>query len=312
MTRDSDIERILDRWFADGPDQVADDVIDVVAHRIGRQRQRPAWRLDRRLHTVNANAKLAAAIAALFIVAAGGLIVLRPGTSNIGGPPATPSPAPTLSPAQSPVAMPDGVLHAGTYVTQPFPYDPLRATFRVPEGWQGYGGWSILGPSDTGAPDGIGVSFVTVSGLVAQPCRTAEPSAPQPSAMSIGPTVDDLVAALVAHGGYTASTPTDTMLSGYAGKQLDLQLPADLSGCSGHPENYSIWEENGGAGLFAQGLGSTWHLRIVDVNGLRLMLVVGDYVGTPATYRAQAQSIVDSIVLQPGRMETPAPSPSTP
>ncbi len=88
--------------------------------------------------------------------------------------------------------------------------------------------------------------------------------------MPIGPTVDDLVAALVVHGGFAASTPTDTVLSGYAGKRLDLQLPADLGGCSSNPSNYSIWEENGGESLFAQGPGSTWHLWIVDVNGLRL------------------------------------------
>ena len=42
---------------------------------------------------------------------------------------------------------------------------------------------------------------------------------------SIGPTVDDLVAALTAHAGYTASSPTDITFGGYAGKQLDLQLP---------------------------------------------------------------------------------------
>ena len=45
MTQQRDIERLLDRWFAEGPSVVADRVIDVVADRIERQPQRPAWRL---------------------------------------------------------------------------------------------------------------------------------------------------------------------------------------------------------------------------------------------------------------------------
>ena len=45
MTSERDIERILDLWFADGPTQAPDRVLDVVADRIGRQPQRPAWRL---------------------------------------------------------------------------------------------------------------------------------------------------------------------------------------------------------------------------------------------------------------------------
>ena len=43
--RERDIERLLDRWFADGPTEVADRVIDEVADRIDRQPQRPAWRV---------------------------------------------------------------------------------------------------------------------------------------------------------------------------------------------------------------------------------------------------------------------------
>ena len=45
MTHERDIERILDHWFADGPDEAPDRVLDVVVDRIERQSQRPAWRL---------------------------------------------------------------------------------------------------------------------------------------------------------------------------------------------------------------------------------------------------------------------------
>ena len=47
MTQQRDIERLLDHWFADGSSVAPDRVIDVVADRIERQPQRPAWRLER-------------------------------------------------------------------------------------------------------------------------------------------------------------------------------------------------------------------------------------------------------------------------
>ena len=46
MTRDRDLEQLLDHWLDDGPSEVADRVFDAVGDRIARQRQRPAWRLS--------------------------------------------------------------------------------------------------------------------------------------------------------------------------------------------------------------------------------------------------------------------------
>ena len=46
MTRQRDLDRLLDIWLADGPTEAADAVLDVVADRIDRQPQRPAWRLS--------------------------------------------------------------------------------------------------------------------------------------------------------------------------------------------------------------------------------------------------------------------------
>jgi hypothetical protein len=40
MTRDRDIERVLDRWFAEGPTQMPYQFLDVVVDRIDRVPQR--------------------------------------------------------------------------------------------------------------------------------------------------------------------------------------------------------------------------------------------------------------------------------
>lgn len=51
--------------------------------------------------------------------------------------------------------------------------------------------------------------------------------------------------------------------------------------------------------LYAQGPGSRWHLRILDVEGNRIIIVVGDYSATPTADQPAAQAIVDSIQIRP-------------
>ena len=91
MTRERDIDRILDLWFAERPTEVADRVLDEVAERIGRQPQQPAWLTLWRDSHVNSYLKYAAAVAAVILVAAVGFAVLRPSGGGIGGQPVSPS-----------------------------------------------------------------------------------------------------------------------------------------------------------------------------------------------------------------------------
>ena len=94
MTHDRDIERLVSQWLDDGPSQMPDRVIDGMADGIRHQRQRPAWRLRWKEPTMRPQA-LAAALAAIVILAVGGLLLLRP-SSDRG------SVAPPLRKARSP------------------------------------------------------------------------------------------------------------------------------------------------------------------------------------------------------------------
>jgi hypothetical protein len=102
MTQPRDIDRLLDLWLSDGSSVAPDRVLDVVADRIDRQPQRPAWRLDRRLSTLNTYAKIAVAAAVLIVAVIG--YNLLPGSSSVGGPPPNATPLPTASPLPSPTA----------------------------------------------------------------------------------------------------------------------------------------------------------------------------------------------------------------
>ena len=98
MTHQRDIERLLDLWLEEGSEVAPDRVIDVVADRIERQRQRGARRLFNREPTMNTQLRLAAAVAVIAILGAGAIYLTRPSsTPGDGGK----SPVPSASPAAS-------------------------------------------------------------------------------------------------------------------------------------------------------------------------------------------------------------------
>ena len=107
MTDDRELSLILDHWLSDGPTEMPERVVDVVATSISRQRQRPAWRLDGRRYAMNTNFKLAAALVAVLAVVIVGYNLLPVGPTGVGGPTPTATPAsqPTPTPAASPTPL---------------------------------------------------------------------------------------------------------------------------------------------------------------------------------------------------------------
>lgn len=103
MTHDRDIERLLDRWLADGPTQASDRVFDDAVARIGRQRQRPAWLLREEL-PVTSMARLAVAAAAAVVVAVVGFNFVRPSGPGSSGITPSVSSSPSSSPSVEPSA----------------------------------------------------------------------------------------------------------------------------------------------------------------------------------------------------------------
>lgn len=313
MTSERDFERLLDHWLAEGPAEVNDRVIESVADRIGRQPQRPAWRVSWEEMHMNTYLKPALAAAAVVIVAVAGIAYVGRPAAGPGGV-ATPSPSvsPSISPEPTPRGMFDGELPAGSYVTHPFsaPDSGLRITYTVPAGWTGFGDWALLGPNGTGAPAGVGIGFLMATGLFSDGChwdQLGNGTWPQVGDITVGPSVDDLVAALRVHPDYEVSAPTDAVVSGYPAKRLDLAFPTDVdltscdnaAGATGGA--YFVWGTSNSNvnDLYAQGPGQIFRLWIVDVDGARVIIVSPDYATTSAADRAAAQSIIDSVVIGP-------------
>lgn len=317
MTQQRDIERLLDHWFSDGPDQAPDRVVDIVTDRIGRQSQRRAWRLQWRSLPVNTYAKIAVAAAAVLIVAVVGYNLLPTGSTGIGGP--APSASPTVIPAGSPsaspaaqatgpVALPDGILAAGRYRIQE-PYD-LRSTTIVadiPARWVGYPANGAITSPGSG-DEGVLIAFMQADGLFSDPCQwdlDGTGAYDQPGDVVVGPTVDDLVTALKANTFYTSSAATPITFGEFEGQEVELQLPGDdvLSTCDrepgGEPKGLFYVFSGKLAGWYAQGPDNRWRLSIVDVDGTRLIVMVNYFEGTPQADLTAAQAIVESFEFTP-------------
>jgi hypothetical protein len=76
---------------------------------------------------------------------------------------------------------------------------------------------------------------------------------------------------------------------------MDLIMPsgADYTSCYGvgHP----VWEGS----IYAQGPGNVWHLWILEVEGLRVVILAQDNPATSEQDKAELQAIVDTIQIEP-------------
>ncbi len=104
MTRQRDIERVLDAWLRPGPTVMPDRLFDAVLERIEHQPQRRLARIQLRLHAMRPVTLLAAAAVIVVAVGAGIVLLGPPSTPAVGAPTAAPSPTP--APSSSPPASP--------------------------------------------------------------------------------------------------------------------------------------------------------------------------------------------------------------
>jgi hypothetical protein len=299
MSTDRDTTRIVRSWLRTEENESADRVLGTVLDRLDTTPQRRArWWPARRLPEMNNTAKLALGAAAVVVVALLGINFLLPGGPSIGAPGSTadPSAAPTSDPSASPPELPAGgsTLRAGTYVMAPFgePNDAIRFTVTVPDGWvAGRDQTAIVSETGPEGPDGTALVLIMVNGLYSDPCHD---NAAGEQDVLVGPTVEDLAAALQDQSAYEASAPTAVALGGYTGLRMDLQLPSDIDFATCDEGQFWVWD----AAPYALGTGNEWHLWILDVEGARVVVLVEDFAATPAQDRAAMQEIVDSIEIE--------------
>ena len=316
MTKPHDIDRLLGQWFSDGPTEVPDRVIDVVADRIERQSQRPAWRLQWKDIHVNTYLKPLAAVAAVVVVAVVGYNLLPGASTGVGGPAATPSPSattrpgPTSSPspsvAPSPSDVPNptnaavGRLAPGAHTSRAFTY-PI--TYTVPAGW--YNGEDY--PADLAlsieAIPGIGV--ITIWGAVYVASQDAAcTESPDPGR---GHKAADFIDLLTTHPGIVASRPAAVTIGGLKGSLVDIALaPSWKTACpysEGQPFVPYATDSMPGPPGFHWGIQGAGRARVIFLDakdGETIFIVIDSVDGTTFdTIVAQSMPVVESFVFKP-------------
>jgi hypothetical protein len=323
MTTFRDPDRLIDAFLKEGPTELPDRAYAVISEEIEQTKQRVVIG-PRRISDMNTFAKLAIAAAVLIAVGFAGINLL-PSNSGVGGVPQSPiptasptpsptptaSPTPTSTPAPTPRAdeVPGGDASAmapGSWAFYRFDGQrELRVSFSVDDGWFGHESWYILNNGD-GDPFRADVATLAVW----------EWSIPQESIgyvwadaciMSsfpdeLGPTVGDLVEALVAQEPRDTKPPTDITVDGYSGVAIESIVASDIktSECGDHLE---AWRERGtNQSQAANAVSQRWLVPgleetfwVLDVEGSRLLIEASFGPEASAEDRAAMRRIMESI-----------------
>jgi hypothetical protein len=202
----------------------------------------------------------------------------------------------TVTVSAEPTATPDPRLNGQE------PLDPGRyqvnaglttgVTVAVPSGWSASGDWVVIGPRGNDEPDGMAIRFYTIPNLAVNPLAHSEGNLDPP----VGPTADDMVQAIVAHPGWSASEPEDITIDGHAGQLVSITIPLDAElpvEDGGH--TFYFYAEPGGGGIWGFANGQTFDWYIVDVDGQRVIIDSFHYPGTPEADLAAQRTIVESV-----------------
>ena len=273
-------ERAVRDWLEDGSDRTPRPAIDAVLLAVKTTRQERDLRIPRRFTQMPTYMRLAAGIAIVAVVGVGVLAYFNGGPNTAGPPTPAPTtqatPAPTLSPLSA------GPLAPGRHA---YEGEGVRVVLTVPAGWEG-GQFNIAKAPARELPDGTNVMFRQPTSVFADPC------APELSADPIGPTVDDLAAALVDLPHVTGATQADATISGFSGKHVSFVVDTTGIDCV-----MGIYGQD--AFVRAAENGQRQDLWILDVAGTRLVIDAATFPETSAGDRAEMQAIVDTLLIEP-------------
>ncbi len=104
----------------------------------------------------------------------------------------------------------------------------------------------------------------------------------------VGPSVDDLVTAISNLEGYEATDPVDITVSGFQGKEFT--LTAMQHGCG------ATWAT--AERVTGMGVGEINLLRILDVDGVRVLIAGAYHTDTPEADVAAVKQVMDSVQIE--------------
>jgi hypothetical protein len=173
-------------------------------------------------------------------------------------------------------------------------FGDIPVTFTLPDGWDNIGWGVTKGGTTAGdvADPIFGLFFVEVGNTYTDSCPSVQLDPP------VGPTVDDLASVWGDLPAFDATVPTDITVDGFHGKLVEFTVPDyDEDDCA-----YGEFMLLGGVGdptdgYWAQGPNQRHQLRILDVDGTRVVIGAGWYPDTSAQDRADIDEMLNSIQI---------------
>ena len=166
----------------------------------------------------------------------------------------------------------------------------------VPEGWDAATEVLSLFPAagrDTSSPNDPALALGWTNywvGLNSTPCSKVSHQKPD---IAVGPTVDDFVDAVVAHPLLNVTEPMPVTRGKYRGRLFSLIGPKDISDC----EEWRPWDP----GPYLQGEENRWDLWVMNVNGVRVVIMAEYFPETPKDIKAELRAMAESIRFTPTR-----------
>jgi hypothetical protein len=182
-------------------------------------------------------------------------------------------------------------LSAGSYSLSEF---PAGITFEIPA-FEPPAMWFACTPSTVeqavchssteGAP-ATAVTFQIVDNVVAGCADQENAELLDPP---VGPSVDELVTAISNLEGYEATAPVDITVGGFQGKEFTLTAVRHACGATWATADR----------ITGMGAGEINLLRILDVDGVRVLISGAYHPDTPEADVAAVEQVMDSVQIEP-------------
>jgi hypothetical protein len=198
----------------------------------------------------------------------------------------------TAGPGSTPFAVSDDpmAIEQGVYRIPRSDWSVADFTVAFPKGWTAQYGHVFLKQPDSAEEQGF--YAVVVDDIFADACAGSAGRS-----IKVGPSVDDLAAALLEQSGPITRGPVETTFGGYPATRIDLTMPTgfDLSGCDVKDVGLRIWYSAPANKNFVLLRDAAMSVYIIDLNGQRQVFLAGSRAGTSNADRRELQTIVDSI-----------------
>jgi hypothetical protein len=185
-----------------------------------------------------------------------------------------------------------GPVVPGTYHVATSAWSVAGYTVTLPDGWETRFG--VPGGKRVGEPGELYFYFVVVDAIYSDPCHG------EGKLITVGPSVDDLVNALLEQPVVVADGPVDTTLGGLPAKRIDLSVPDDVdtAGCR-MGEELQIWYSPPADKYFVLVGDGKASVYVLDVDGERQVFLTQYRAGATLDDVTEMGTIVESIEIDP-------------